>query len=181
MAQKGIDQALEQGHLDLEYWAEHVMQRIKLNFRYQRVWPFGWPGPYRGYANTKAAERSTGSAYKNIYTKVYAAAGGDTNRIEFFFNEYLQYVDMGVGRGQDLSELKARGKYKDAKKPLTLHARWNGMGDRQARPALMKELRHQLRRLQSILWAYYATQSQIVMLSVLDDEGEVNFKKMAVE
>lgn len=170
MAQKGIDKAIEQGYLDLHYWAEHVIQRLALNFRRQNIWPYGYPGPYKGYADTPAAKRSTGMGIRSLYAQVYAAAGGDSERITFFFNDYLSYVDMGVGGEQDLEKLRALGKDKDAKKAYRLHAKWKEMGDRQQRPFLMKEFRHQVMRLQAMLWAYYGERTKIVMLRALTPE-----------
>lgn len=39
---------------------------------------------------------------------VYASAGGDVSKIEFAYNYYLKFTDMGVGKGQPLGVSGAR-------------------------------------------------------------------------
>lgn len=151
MAQKGIKQAIEEERLDLTRWAENMKQRLEANFETQKVWPRGFPGPYIGYRNTPGAKGSTGDALRTFYAKVYAGAGGDTEKISFFFRYYLYFVDMGVGAGQPIEDVdrsaKAswRTRYKD----------WAREGDRQSRPVLSMELRWQLLRLETLVSSFY--------------------------
>ena len=72
--------------------------------------------------------------------KVYNAAGGNTEKISFFFNYYLYFVDMGVGGGQPIERVDRSDKAKYNK----LYKHWDDRGDRQSRPAFAMEFRYQL-------------------------------------
>lgn len=151
MTQKGIKEALEDEFLDLTRWANNMIQQFRSNYETQHVWPGGFPGPYIGYRNTPAAKKSTGKSYRRMYAKVFNGANGDTKKISFFFNYYLYFVDMGVGAGQPI-ELVDRGK--DARYNQ-LYQAWKEQGDRQSRPLLAMEVRHQLRRLEVLVSSFY--------------------------
>lgn len=143
--QKSVKQAVGDKKLDLTYWAEGVVKRLKINFDTQNIFPYGSPGPYPG------SPKSTGDAFRSIYAKVYNAAGGNTEKISFFFNYYLYFVDMGVGAGQ---KIEAVERSEDAKYNR-LYKDWNDRGERQSRPAFAMEFRYQIFKLGSIVNAYY--------------------------
>lgn len=172
MAQIGTDKAVQENKLELYHWADNVLKRIMFNFKRQMVWPFGKPGPYTGYRNTPAAKFSTGDGIRSLYARVYADANGDTDKIIFFFKEYLYFVDMGVGVGQDIDALdKKSGRTKNARYNRR-YMRWDGEGDRQSRPILAMELRHQLRRLQEMLVIYNSERFSVVIADALSDEKD---------
>ena len=151
MAQKTIKTAVKEGHLDLSLWAENMKKRLQANFEKQRVWPRGCPGPYIGYRNTPAAKKSTGKGINSFFSKIWAGANGDTEKIEFFFNYYLYFVDMGVGRGVEIEDVD-RSAHANWKR---LYKVWDGEGDRQSRPMLAMEIRHQLTRLEVLVSSFY--------------------------
>jgi hypothetical protein len=92
-----VGKAADRGVLDLTVWAENMKKRLEKNFGTQNIWPLGNPGPYIGYRNTRSAKRhKSGQSLQKFYAQVYAGAGGDTEKISFFFNYYLYFVDMGV-------------------------------------------------------------------------------------
>lgn len=86
-----------------------------------------------------------------MYAKVFNGAGGDTKKISFFFNYYLYFVDMGVGAGQPIEDVE---RSKDARFNQ-LYQIWKEEGDRQSRPVIAMEVRHQLRRLEVLVSSYY--------------------------
>ena len=94
--QKSVKQATKEKRLDLTYWAEGVVKRLKTNFDTQNIFPYGYPGPYPGAARKQTKdgkfEGSTGDAFRSIYAKVYNAAGGNTEKISFFFNYYGEMI-----------------------------------------------------------------------------------------
>lgn len=159
--QKSLEQAQKQGFLDLNKWANDTVRRIQLNYWTQNIWPLGYPGPYKDYRKKNTG--STGNSFRHIYAKVYNSAKGDTTKISFFFKYYLYFVDMGVGRGRSWEF-----QYEDAKYNKLFH-KWDGEGDRQQRPFLTMELRHQIRRLSAMLENYYAEKIQIDIVSTLED------------
>ena len=151
--QKSVKEATSQKKLDLTYWAEGVVKRLKKNFDTQNIFPYGNPGPYPGspVKSDKYPNGSTGDAFRSIYAKVYNAAGGNTEKISFFFNYYLYFVDMGVGGGQPIEKVDRSDKAKYNK----LYKPWPDAGDRQSRPAFAMEFRYQLFKLSTIVSAYY--------------------------
>lgn len=163
MAQRGIDQAIEQKKLDLHLWADQVLKRIILNMKREMISPFGHPGPYAGYDNRKNGAMSI----RKLYARVYNDAGGNTEKITFFFSEFLNYIDMGVGVEQTFEQLRAKGRSSKKARYNRRYARWEGEGDRQQRPFLGMEFRHQIRRLQSMLLEYHTEDIQMVLVDAL--------------
>lgn len=164
--QKSIREAVDKGHLDLTKWANNLLERLRINFITQKVWPRGWPGPYRDYyrINSKKGKgswKSTGNGIQQMYARIYTAAGGDTERISFFFNHYLNMVDLGVGKYRKSLDVKERSENARFDR---LFAKWNHgtkehkveRGDsRRMRPFLMMEFRHQMTRLATLTENYY--------------------------
>ena len=141
--QKSLKEAHEQGFLELSNWADLMIQRIKMNYEVQRIWPLGkgGGGPYKDYHIINAARRgkyrSTGESFtkQNLYSRVLAGAGGNTVAVDFFFRYYLFFVDWGVGKGQTKNEVPENGIPKMKKR----YADWQFTGDRQRRPVVMGE------------------------------------------
>lgn len=67
---------------------------------------------------TKMKVRSTGELAKSIQYHLVGASGGDISKIQFLYNKYGMFVDMGVGNGKDLGSKQTRGadKYYRTKK-----------------------------------------------------------------
>lgn len=188
--QRGLQQAIDEGHLDLHYWAEHTLQQIRMRMHTQRVWPYGLPGPYNEYQYINAKKKgkkgawvSTGAAAKEMYAVVYNAASGDTKRVSFFFEHYLNMVDMGVGKGRKISDVTERGTKAHWN---TLFAKWGGLthgrrknqarndnepSARRARPMMMMEIRHQAYRLRSLVSLYLDNLTPILLDSATQPDN----------
>lgn len=164
--QRNISEAVNKKFLDLTKWANNMITQLRRNYETQNVWPGGHPGPYIGYRNTPGAKGSTGDSYRTMWAKVYAGANGDTEKVSFFFNYYLYFVDMGVGAGQPIEDVDNE---EDAHWGR-LYKKWKGQGDRQSRPILAMELRHQLYRLQTLVSAYYGQLVENGLVVSFEDE-----------
>lgn len=57
----------------------------------------------------KIGKHSSGELFRSFQYKVIGSAGGDIQRIEFAFNYYGKFVDMGVGRGTRLGDQPMSG------------------------------------------------------------------------
>lgn len=165
MAQSGIPQAVKDKFLDLTQWTQNMIVHLQNNFQTQKVWPKGEPGPYIGYGDLRESKRSTGDAFNSIYASLWAGANGDTEKISFFFNYYLYFVDMGVGSGFPITKVN---RDKDAQF-AELYEDWKEKGDRQSRPIIGPELRHQLDRLSVIVCSYYGDYIQNEIVSSFED------------
>lgn len=164
--QKSIKDAFDDGHLDLTHWAEGVITRLQKNFDTQNVWPMGYPGPYAGYRNTRSGrrhQRNEGSAMRKFYSSLSNAASGDTRKIEFLYNYYLQFVDMGVGTGVHYHYQPKKARYDE------LFEKWKEQGDRHSRPIVSMEFRHQLTRLAFILQSYWADSIEVGFITIFTE------------
>jgi hypothetical protein len=52
----------------------------------------------------KIGQNSSGDLYRSFKFKVIAGAEGNVDRIEFAFNYYGKFLDMGVGKGTKLGD-----------------------------------------------------------------------------
>lgn len=173
--QIGVKKAIEEGHLDLHYWAEHVLEQFYDRMNLRGTWPFGCPGPYQSYRfineknkGKKDAWVSTGAAAKELYARVWNAASGDTAKVTFFYKNYLDYVQWGVGKGRHLADVKERnmkarfnkvlvpwGTPRSLMTPDQRKMAKKGDTSRRSRPSLKMEFRHQARRLETLVSAYF--------------------------
>lgn len=177
--QKSLKQAHEQGYLELSHWGELMIQRIRMNFEVQRIWPLGagGGGPYKNYHIVNAARKgkyqSKGEAFlsRNLYSKVLAGAGGNTVAVDFFFRYYLYFVDWGVGVGQKIPDVPENGMPKMKKR----YANWQYTGDRQRRPVVMGAIKGSRFFLGNILQDYWGKEAELAVLYGLgykSDTGE---------
>lgn len=177
--QKSLKEAHEQGFLELSNWGKLMIQRIKMNYEVQRIWPLGkgGGGPYKDYHIINAARRgkyrSTGESFtkQNLYSKVLAGAGGNTVAVDFFFRYYLFFVDWGVGKGQTKNEVPENGMPKMKKR----YADWQFTGDRQRRPVVMGAIKGSRFFLGNILQDYWGKEAELAVLYGLgykSDTGE---------
>lgn len=58
----------------------------------------------KNLSRLKIGKHSSGQLFRSFHYKVIGSAGGDIQRIEFAFNYYGKFVDMGVGRGTRLGD-----------------------------------------------------------------------------
>jgi hypothetical protein len=52
----------------------------------------------------KIGQNSSGDLYRSFKYKVIAGSRGNVDRIEFAFNYYGKFLDMGVGKGTKLGD-----------------------------------------------------------------------------
>lgn len=182
--QKSLKQAHEQGYLELSYWADLMLRRIRMNYQVQRIWPLGASagGPYKDYhivvANRKRKGQATSTGEsideKNLRKQVYEGAGGNTVAVDFFFRYYLFFVDWGVGRGQKIPQVPRKANLeKGAMKKR--YANWRYTGDRQRRPVVLGAIRGSRFFLGNILQDYWGKEAEFAVLYGLgyqDDKGE---------
>ena len=58
----------------------------------------------KNMSRMKIGQNSSGDLYRSFKFKVIAASGGNVDRIEFAFNYYGKFLDMGVGKGTKLGD-----------------------------------------------------------------------------
>ena len=181
--QNNLSEAQEQGKLELSKWAEIMIQRIRMNFVVQRIWPEGpgGGGPYKNYwiinMARKGKYKSTGEAFlpQNLYSKVLAGARGNTTAVDFFFRRYLLFVDWGVGAGQKKEQVPEAG----IPKMKRIYANWSQTGDRQRRPVIMGAIKGGRFFLANILEDYWKEQAETTILYGLGFGDKNNYTEFA--
>lgn len=161
-------------------WANNLTKQLQNNYDSQKIFPRGYPGPYPGYLainakkkEGKGAWKSTGESIRKLYADVYNGAGGMPELIIFYFRYYLQFADMGVGKGTKYEQVDNAAKAHWGR----LYKKWGNTNydgrtvkkskvasvktpskqrARRSRPHLMMEFRHQLTRLELIVTEYYS-------------------------
>lgn len=168
--QQSIEQAHEQGYLELSKWAENIIKRIRMSYEVQHIWTGDGnsEGPYPGYIYVNAARhgayKSTGASYKGLHKFVINAAGGDTVAVDFFFKRYLLFVDWGVGAGQRKEAVPRKG---GDIKMTSRYAKWDFTGDRQRRPVIFGGIRGGMFGMLRILKSYWGKETELAVLAGL--------------
>lgn len=78
----------------LELWAFNLLKRILKEMGTQQISPNN--PDYKG----------TGQLQRSIDFKIYNAAGGDVEKITFFYEYYALFVEIGVQKGQSYDQGK---------------------------------------------------------------------------
>ena len=138
----------------MKYMADDTRQKVMKAFDVQEIYPIGevYPGWFRENELRTAGKHrgwySTGEGYKSFHHQVrYTPSQIDDFpsevHIEYFFNHYLGYVDLGVGKGRPLQKVK---RSEDARRDDRYVTEWNPKAGETHRPLFRKEMRHLSRR-----------------------------------
>lgn len=173
----------DNGNVDLlkklKEWEEDTINALRHNIATQHVWP---SLVYPRYDEINDIRRrygswySTGNSLETIRSVIKNSniSAFEDARIDFFFNEYLRYVDIGVGKGRKAEDIdrtrKARYKSRYAKK-------WDPKKGNTHRPSFMMEFRHLQRRMGFYLLNRFGYEGEAYLMSGFEDliaraEGE---------
>ena len=155
----------------LQKWEEDTINTLRHNIVTQHVWP---SLVYPRYDEINDIRRRYGSWYStgNALETLRSVIKGDTiseisdARIDFFFNEYLRYVDIGVGKGRKAEDIdrtrKARYRSRYARK-------WDPKKGNTHRPSFMMEFRHLQRRMGWYLMTRFQYEGSAYLMSGFED------------
>jgi hypothetical protein len=152
---------------------EETMEALCKNFQVQGIYPFG--EVYAGWftKNEEAGPtqwKSTGAGFDSFYFHMLHASE-DFNltvrdwAVEFMYNYYLNFVDMGVGRGRPIGKVQ---RSLAADHDIRYMSSWNPREGSTQRPALAMEFRHQARRMRNYMARRYMYDAQVVVLNTID-------------
>lgn len=154
----------------MEYGQE-TLSMLKHNIATQKMWP---ALVYPRYDEINKIREKYGSWYSTgdaISTMRFVLKNSKLSnmsdaRMDFFINEYLRYVDIGVGKGRKAEDIernrKARYKSRYAKK-------WDPTRGNTHRPSFMMEFRHLQRTLAWYLMSRYGFESSGYIMSGFED------------
>ncbi len=152
-----------------DMFKEQTLAALENNFITQRVWPYE---VYTGYKMTNDRRKqeggwySTGEGVKSFEGEVVKA---DENSgivtMAFRYNDYLQYVDIGVGNGRKASDVERTKKANFKRRYIN---KWLPKGGLTHRPVIMMEMRHLASRLQGYSMDFYGNEMEYRVLETFD-------------
>lgn len=152
-----------------DLYKEQTLQQLQINMMTQRIWPFE---VYPGYRVRNERRKllggwwSTGEGIKSFEGTVIEA-DEDTGMVtmSFRFNDYMQYVDIGVGVGRSAEDVDRARKAKYRNR----YTQWQPSGGKTHRPAIQPELNHLLTRLEDYVQDFYGQRYEFRMLDTFQD------------
>lgn len=144
----------------IDTYAKQAITTLEMNYRTQHIWP---TEVYPGYSAINEKRRrlgqwnATGAGARSFS---YSVDGSNPDNISVIvsFNDYLRYVDLGVGAGTKAEDVERSRK---AHFKRTYTNKWNRGAGRSHRPAIMMEMRHLQRRMQNHLVKYYNYKGEV--------------------
>lgn len=137
-----------------------AMYQLHANMFTQHVWPtLVYPGydAINEYRRVRGQWYSTGEGERSVEARIINANNPADIAMVFSFNDYLRFVDMGVGDGTKLGGVDSSHK---ARYKTTYTQKWNRRAGRSQRPAIMMEMRHVQSRVCGYVQDYYGLKGQ---------------------
>lgn len=127
---------------------------------------------YNGYAvvNQKRKEMgqwySTGEGAKSFAGRIIEAGEGGRVTMAFTFNDYMRFVDMGVGQGTTYEDVESG---KKARFQTRYVSKWDRKSGKSQRPAIMMELRHLQQRIANYLVDFYGYEGEVKLVNTFEE------------
>ena len=152
-----------------DLFKEQTLRQLGINMMTQRIWPYE---VYPGYRvrnerrKTLGGWVSTGEGIKSFEGSVIEA-DEDTGMVKmaFRYNDYMQYVDIGVGAWGKAEDIERNRKVRYRNR----YANWVPSGGKTHRPAIQPELNHLLTRLENYVSDFYGKKYEFKMLDTFQD------------
>lgn len=152
-----------------DLFKQQTLQQLRINMMTQRIWPFE---VYPGYRVINERRRvmggwvSTGEGIKSFEGDVIEAdetTGMVT--MAFRYNDYMEYVDIGVGAGRKADDVERGRKVRYRNR----YTQWEPGAGKTHRPAIQPELNHLLTRLEDYVQDFYGKRYEFRMLDTFQD------------
>ena len=150
---------------------EQTLRQLKANMQTQRVWPYEiYPGFHtvNEYRRQRGEWYANGEGVRSFEGEVYEA---DENTgmvtMGFRFNDYMQYVDIGVGAGRKAEDVD-RAKNVNFKQRYI--NKWQPRAGKTHRPGIRPELNHLLTRLEGYVQMYYDAKLDFKILETFEGQ-----------
>lgn len=138
-----------------KFFMDQTLDQLEINMNTQHVWPMA---PYPTYPEVNEYRRqhggwySTGQGVKSFEGTLYEAdEETGTVTMGFKFNDYMQYVDIGVMRGVKSEDVERAKKVRFQSR----YTAWRPRAGKSHRPGIQPEINHTLTRLENYVQMYY--------------------------
>lgn len=146
---------------------KQTLAQLQANFATQKIWPYE---VYPGYRQINEIRRlrgewfSTGEGIRSLDGSIVHADDANVT-LEYRFNDYLQYVDIGVGTGKKAGDIE-RGK--NVRFRSRYISRWDRKNSSSHRPAIMPEMRFLQTKLRNYLCDFWGNEGEVELLNTFD-------------
>lgn len=149
---------------------QQTINQLEVNTMTQCIFP---KEVYNGYAvvnqkrgDIKGAWHSTGEGAKSFAGKIIEAGDYGKVTMAFEFNDYMRFVDMGVGQGTSYEDVDNARK---ARYQTRYISKWDRKSGKSQRPAIMMELRHLQQRIANYLVDFYGYEGEVRLVNTIAD------------
>ena len=167
MARRIQEPTFSVGEVISDFHRQTLLQ-LKVNFATQHIFPYE---VYPHYKEINEARRkmgmwySTGESINSIDGEIIRADESDIT-LSYTFNDYLQYVDIGVGGKTTSGDVERNRNVRFRSRYVS---RWNRGEGRSHRPGIMPELRHLQTRIRDYMVDFWGYKGEIAILNSFDD------------
>lgn len=150
-----------------------TLTQLEVNAMTQCIYP---KEVYNGYSvvNQKRREMgmwySTGEGAESFTGQLVSAGSAGDVTMAFAFNDYMRFVDMGVGTGTRYGDVENT---KKARYQTRYTTKWNRREGRSQRPAINMELNHLRTRLRDYLVDFYGYEGEVLLLNTFEDASPI--------
>lgn len=152
---------------------QQAINQLEVNTMTQCIYP---KEVYNGYAvvNQKRKEMglwySTGEGAKSFSGRIIEAGEGGKVTMAFQFNDYMRFVDMGVGQGTTYEDVESG---KKAHFQTRYVSKWDRKSGKSQRPAIMMELRHLQQRIANYLVDFYGYEGEVKLINTFEEASPI--------
>ena len=168
MARERIQEPLfSVGEVISDFHRQTLLQ-LKVNFATQHIFPYEVYPHYKEINEIRKQRGewySTGEGIQSIDGKIIKADEEEVT-LSYTFNDYLRYVDIGVG---GVTKSGAVDRKKNVRFRSRYISKWNRGEGRSHRPGVMPELRHLQTRVRDYLVDFYGKEGEMILLQSFDD------------
>lgn len=145
-----------------------TLEQLEVNLVTQRVWP---TEVYPHYGEINEIRRmtggwfSTGAGARSFRGSIVNADEAGNVTLEYSFNDYMRYVDIGVGGRTSANEVD---RSKNVRYKSRYISSWDRSKGRSSRPGIMPEFRHLQTRILNYLVDFYGHKGEVEILNTFE-------------
>ena len=152
------------------WYLQDVLTQLRINTETQCIYPKEIYSGFRAVNVARDARQqwaATGEGVNSFRGSIVSATESNWT-YEFTYNDYLRFVDMGVGLGTKYNDVDSARKARYQTRYVKKWDRYN-KGHSQ-RPAIMMELRHLQSRMQNYLVDFYGYAGETALIKAFETE-----------
>lgn len=165
---KGVDRPLMPLKYVAQKFLDQTIDQIVRNLQTQHIWE---TEIYPGFAAINAMRKAHGQWYakgegEKSFEGTLIQASEDTGFVTMAirFNDYMRYVDIGVGAGRKAEDVSRSKKVRYKQR----YDKWAPSAGKSHRPAIMPEIRHLVTRMSDYTASFYGNKFEFDMYETFE-------------